>query len=834
MRSIDVSREGGQFGPTEKSWVYHLPCQLAAMLSALAIIISLWNPCDSTSVAMGQSIPHIVTYLAIGVFVSMNVLLNGNTLSSASINGNFSRRTDILGVSRRLFIAGLVLFCAWVFIASTQVIGTGNARFGWNGCWQWISIVVLSIAMFDLLRSRQMAMNTTTLLISIASGAAAYAVYQYAISMPEQRAAFAADPSPFMRELGVSPGTSAAMLLKNRVNSTEPTATFALANSLAGFLVPWFVFSFGLSLSLLDCLFRRERDMVSISDAKSSSDGRSTRWFGDARIAFVLMLAVLVALFLVIGLTKSRSGWLATIVGLLGVAVTHRLFRRLYPQGLLRSKAFWGVSITVIALCVTLVYVLDPLILREALKSLSYRVEYWRGASSIVRDNLFFGVGPLNFQQAYVAVKPVVASETPADPHNLFAETAVTGGLPLLCILLFCVSAWASGSLRRGTSQTLPTPATHSSVDVGVGSRFFLVGAALGAFGIVGMMFLLDLMSPSEKSHELYSALSAAVVATLVYGVFSFTAKPLLMTTVWDSNEVAVYAFWATAAGLVNLLAAGGWMQPGTMISLCMLFVISLQSYQRVDSAGAGLSDRSLRLFAGVGLLLIGLCSYGVYSTTIAPSIRATVARESFANQFSDSIDPEQLLSVLAADPWDPELASLVCDHSVTRIGDRRRDSRSREAWKKVFERGTEELIRRDPRNWAAQRDLGQWRFLLATAVEPDAPGREEQLKLAAASYSRSAELNPTSCEVQLQSAVAWALVEEMEKASQSLVSAQSIDERTPHLDKKLSAASIYLPIGLLKGSELDRRELRDSSNPGLVKAEPVVDWLRRTAPTGK
>lgn len=786
---------------------------------------------------MGQSFSHIVTYLAIGVFVGMHVMLSGSqrtNLASVTHSGMLSGGRS---ATAKYFIVGLMAFCLWVFAATTQVVGHGNARFGWNGCWQWISLTVLMIAMIEFLRSQKLSIGVTQLMISIAAGAAVYALYQYFVSMPEQRAAFAADPSPFMRELGVAPGTSAAMLLKNRINSTEPTATFALANSLAGFLVPWFVFVFGLLLSLFDRHYGGmpgSRDL-DVSDARSTAGTEKANGdFERLRVALILLSVLLVGLALVIGLTKSRSGWLASIVGVAGVAVTHRLFRRFYPQGLFRSKAFWGVSVGLLATGSAVVYVLDPLILREAFKSLLYRVEYWRGAVGMLRENVLFGVGPLNFQQAYVSLKSVTASETPADPHNLFAETAVTGGLPLLCSLLFVIGVWLWNGVRdcanSGASEMTPGSGEHIGGPFAsrVGVRFFAVGAALGAISILLLVYMLDQMSPREQRHELYSAVAAIGAAALVFGLLAYFARPVLGVAVWGSGHVSVIGFWAGVAGVVNLLAAGGWMQPGTMVSLCVLFALTFQSTVRAEQS------KQATLFAGGGLVLIVLSAFGVYTTTIAPTIRATVARELYANQFADSVDHEQLLGILDADRWDPELASLVCDHSVKRFADTRRDERSRLAWGKVFERGTDELVRRDPRNWGAQRDIGQWRFSLASSMQPGADGRDQQLRKGADHYRRSAQLNPTSCEAQLQAAIAMAVVGELEKSAEHLAAAESIDRLTPHIDKKLAGVTVFLPTGLLAGAELDRREYRVVSSPGLVKAEPVVDWLRRTVPTGK
>ena len=82
---------------------------------------------------------------------------------------------------------------------------------------------------------------------------------------------------------------------------------------------------------------------------------------------------------------------------------------------------------------------LDSKILTEAVKSLSFRMEYWESSTEMAVDHLWTGVGPGNFRDHYTFYKQVGASESIADPHNWLLEVLTSFGLPVLVLLCLAI-----------------------------------------------------------------------------------------------------------------------------------------------------------------------------------------------------------------------------------------------------------------------------------------------------------------------------------------------------------------------------------------------------------
>ncbi len=120
------------------SWVYHLPGWCAETLTGVYLVASQWNPCDSTSVANGDSLFLILLGIAIGVFSCADRLCNAASRSPSSY--------------WRILSA---VFFGWAAICALCVFGRGNARIGFLGLWQILSILGVGAAMFQMAFSGQ-------------------------------------------------------------------------------------------------------------------------------------------------------------------------------------------------------------------------------------------------------------------------------------------------------------------------------------------------------------------------------------------------------------------------------------------------------------------------------------------------------------------------------------------------------------------------------------------------------------------------------------------------------------------------------------------------------
>lgn len=392
-------------------------------------------------------------------------------------------------------------------------------------------------------------------MIGQAAVLAIYGLVQVSIELPQLRAelAAAADPDAFLREAGVEFAATSAtgQNLRNRLAGSEPFATFALTNSLAGFLAPWLVIAVGLLLA-------GPRPTL-------PAEVRSRR-FAWGAVALV---------FLCLILTKSRTAWLACLLGPLAAGLLRR--------GLRLSRAA-RLTVVVALAAVGIAVLVDGRLASEAGKSLGYRFQYWRGAVAVWAESPWLGCGPGRFGDRYLRFKEPTASEEILDPHQMFLETAAVTGLPgLLLLVAVCLAVtWAA---FRPLPAVLPAneppelaPAAHfggalpsPSGDADRTDREFapavrLGGACGGAFGV--LLRLVEWNPPT--------ALGSATLAGLP-AVWNRLAPTFAVSP--DAFRTALGAGWLT--WVVHLQASGGIFYPGTAATGWLLAALLLPSPQR-------------------------------------------------------------------------------------------------------------------------------------------------------------------------------------------------------------------------------------------------------------
>ncbi|MHC4179152.1 MAG: O-antigen ligase family protein, partial [Planctomycetota bacterium] len=319
--------------------------------------------------------------------------------------------------------AAVLLLIAWHTIAALWAAKHLSPRPAVNMLWEWIALGLAFFLARQLIAGRREARAIVAVMIALAVALSAYGLYQYAHELPNQRAEYAGDLDRAMRDAGVwfPPGAPERQAFKDRLESKEPYATFALANSLAGYLAPWLVVLAGVGIS--------------------AGPGRRRLWIWVGVVCAGLPIAACLLL------TKSRSGWLAFLFGMflllvwLGWSLLHRMRGAGRGWRLPAAVVAFGVIILAVGVCVAVSLgmatgALDREVLSEASKSLGYRVQYWRSSLRMIGDHPLVGCGPGNFQNAYTAYKLPEASEEVADPHNFLLEVWATAGTPAMLALL--------------------------------------------------------------------------------------------------------------------------------------------------------------------------------------------------------------------------------------------------------------------------------------------------------------------------------------------------------------------------------------------------------------
>ncbi len=186
--------------------------------------------------------------------------------------------------------------------------------------WEWGALGLLYVLVRNLPKSRAESATLAGAVIATAVALAAYGLYQIPVEFPQIRAAFLRNPEAILLSQGIEPGSPSADAYRSRLmDSNEPFSTFALANSLAGFLVGPMALVLAVALDNL----RRE--------------GRGSRLvvLALAAVPGLVMLTCLV-------LTKSRSAYVGLFAATLVLAWRAR--KAVPARALFASGSGWRLS----------------------------------------------------------------------------------------------------------------------------------------------------------------------------------------------------------------------------------------------------------------------------------------------------------------------------------------------------------------------------------------------------------------------------------------------------------------------------------------------------------
>jgi hypothetical protein len=479
--------------------------------------------------------------------------------------------------------AAVLILIAMHTIASVIAATYLSPRPAVNMLWEWIAMG----AMFFLARQ----LITT----QRAVGLSGYGLYQYAYEMPHSQAEYAADPDAAMRAAGLwyPPDSPQRELFESRLQSTEPIATFALTNSLAGYLAPWLVMAVGIMVCSSGSLRSRKRLICLIP------------------IAACLLL------------TSSRSGCIATAFGLALVWFFCR--ERKKPL----SWKLPVVAVVLVSVIIAAAGMFNRQIFREASKSLGYRVQYWQSTMQMIAEHPLTGCGPGNFQHAYTRFKLPEASEEVADPHNFLLEVWATAGTPAMLAMLavlgcFFYTMWQTGPPCSG--RACPTLPIYLGAACG-----FLLSVPLG---------LLSAAPPGVAAVMIGLPLAAGCVALLNGWV--------------DCGRLPS---WLPATGvvvlLVNLLAAGGIGFPAVAGSLWLLMALGLNLAEsdvpRLSQPCSTITRPKRPWHAVVGLAVAVALAAACYASAYGPVLRCQGAMHRAWRNPADA--RQHLAEAAAADP---------------------------------------------------------------------------------------------------------------------------------------------------------------------------------------
>lgn len=799
------------------SWVASLPAYVLYLLVGGYMVAAQWSPSDSTSVATGDSIVLILFGLAIG-FLSSVVLL-------------VERRTAF--VSPLPILVG-ILFVGWLAIATYAAYGYANFRTSLFGLWQSVALLGVLQGLVVLVKSSTMHSKLLHWSVALSCGASAYALYQYFVSMPQTRARYALFKEEMLRDVGITVGTPEAMQFENRLFSTEPFGPFALTNSLAGTLAPIVV----LAGIVLVVVFMKDLHGLLVHGQESASSSTLDRKNTTLRFRWmVTWFAILILTSFVLLLTKSRTAWLAAIVGIgLGGLLVLQMSSRFKTRTVAVVVAC---TIGLGAFVVGMIAWIDSAIILEAGKSFLYRMEYWHGAWQLALRSPWFGYGPLAFQSEYTTVKSMVASENPADPHNMWMEILVSGGFPLLAISilgamwLVCRSVlwyWNAPATRVQESSEADE---NCEVDDMREDRLLVGNRALELLVDAGAMVVLSLILFFGLIVYSVNPKSDLLLNSLVFGIGAAVCFWFVRSTNFTDRGRRVASIVMVLVVMIHFMFSGGWMQPGAMspliVGLAGIVGWCSDSW-RSNSVVRG-SAKPLRFLVLISAWIVTIGIFGV--VTLQPErSRGTIAQMHFENRLSE-IPAEDYFGILDASGWDPDPASWLMREVFQRLTDRNLGQASRLKWLEIYKQARRRWLANDPRNWLVASQIS---IMDASVIEAsknagfDPVGFLEMNDVIAAT-GRASKLNPSSASCHLQTAVFLYWAQDIEAAKASLEMAEKIDQTTPHADRKISVCSVWVPIEIVRGAPQSIQVSQTVGMSGFFKGEPVFSWLRKVIP---
>ena len=565
--------------PGDRSWFRRWTApQIGSGILAAMLVYAVYFPSDSIEVERGAALWFcVIGFLAMGVvgfFVRPPIRLPGS-----------EQRLDALDLC-------VFALAGWVAFAAFGTSSFGNLRLASNEAWLWIAGAATVYASRRLLIHEHSRRGILLLVVATGAGLAMDTFHQQFISLPEARAAYRADPDLVLSQAGIdAPANSALrMVFENRLFDGGPSATFALANSLAAYLV----FALAVAVSIFRSCW-----------ARLGLAGRSV-W----GIAIFMLLAAILA-------TRSRSALIASLVAvvvvLLGASARNRDGGRVQLKWIVGSLGVGLFGLALIAMFG------DAEWFSAAPASLRFRLEYWHSTWRMVCDHPWFGCGPGNFQSVYDQYRGSAGNEQIADPHNFFFETLGSGGF-VAALMLGC-SFFAAVRVAR-SNRAITSASEH-----GATARERVHVTTLGAATMLGSIWGAGLVLSSLPD---FAAHKCAI--PLAIGLLFWMHRSLKTV---DSKVIDLAFSIGLLALMIHLVTAGGWTVPG----IAILIWISTASLTRFPQSERG--DRESPSFVFQARSPAGLVATGFLIAITFFSIRP-VAAEKLAIALVESTQQKQ------------------------------------------------------------------------------------------------------------------------------------------------------------------------------------------------
>ncbi|MFG0332081.1 MAG: O-antigen ligase family protein, partial [Maioricimonas sp. JB049] len=593
---------------------------------------------------------------------------------------------------------GTIEVSVWVLVAGHLIsalavlLSEGHQRAALNMFWEWVAVGVSFTMIRQVTCTTVNYRKWTSIIVLAGIVLGGLGIWQHFVWYPSQVALLhelesleeefhsATPPAgrlkrERLRELRARLGVLAGdpdgpqrLAMRQRLEaSNEAIGRFALANTFGGLL--------GAALILVIGAAMRGRRHPT-----------APKWVGILYgpaigiIAFALLL------------TKSRTAWVGTSVGVVLLVITQLRLAGSRKAGHLLTIGGVLFLIALVAVGAALTS-LDAEVISEAPKSLQYRWEYWTATLELIRDHVLLGVGPGNFRQHYVHYKLPGASEEVTDPHNLILDVWANGGLlglvGLAGIVLLAGRRLAEIIRAAGAEPLLSTtPESSRKKETG-----WLLGS--GAVGFAALAAY-QVVFEAHADAQLVVLFVGWCAAALVLNATPVGAGPLV-------------AHAAGTAVAIHLLGAGGIGMPAISQILLLLWLAGPDCNPKPpkDAREQARILAPQALTAMVALLFVSVaCALTATWPNMMRRLLEQGAESTVAQRGDLRMAEKDLVLAADIDPLDPgpwwRLAQI--QHQQWVAGGRTRPK----LWEKAvtYQR---EAIARNPNAPALRNLLGEW-----------------------------------------------------------------------------------------------------------------------------
>jgi O-antigen ligase len=779
------------------------PMNCGIGLLACAVVHLAYYPSDSVAVEQGDALwfgllaVSIATVTWAGWFWQHSVQYNlqhtgdSGVVASAELSGHLAD-----GWSARVLNWAPWLLAAWMVCAAFVTCPPGNLRMATNESWLWVSAAAIFSATRLLTSSLGTRRALLTLFVICTVGLSVHGLHQYFITLPANRLMFQQDPDKVLALAGINapPGSSERMVFANRLIDGGPTATFALANSLAAILL------FGVVLAAGVLRYR-------------------FRVLGTAGLVLWVSIALLCLGSLLAA--RSRSATLAMVVAIGLLWLSSGRLRRF------RSRALIGGLGLLVAVSVGGALFLGFYGNREwfeqAPASLAFRFQYWRASWQMVLEYPWFGVGPGNFQSLYERFRELSTTEQIAEPHNLFIETLASGGFVALGLLISILGAGVFYCVcqMRGSDVVQAGTKVEPAVD-SKGDKWIVFG---GAFAFI-LVWWLGLASPSLLDVE------ASMLVVPVVLVTAFAIWPFMRNL--GSREIDSIVLSGCVGVGIHLLVAGGWTVPGVALLLWvgggLLTRYSVAPVARDENSTKELSFacRYGRACSVVIAFVGSLACVNLFHYSIEPVAARKGAMARAAGLLQDGRVQQarrELLIAASADTWSPEAMLWLANLEQLQLTRRGESADLRRSWDAALV----EALERAGEDPAAYRLVASQRLHLYQLY-----GQAADLEAATEIFEQVARWSPADEWVMAQMSVLETVRERPVEAAQYADKARELAVLGGNIERSLSRQLIFVPqkVGTPAQAGPVRRpadqllnlQAADPSSDQQVIAEPITE----------